>query len=108
MNTKKTPPQESNINTGTIESFVNIPSKVYRNLSQEVIITTEDKVKLCLIEHLKKMENKKEWLIPLGILIPLIITLKVDRHIRVSVERRQTINLHIFSGKLPDIFPMFF
>jgi hypothetical protein len=47
---------------------------VYLNLSQDYIVITEDKVKLCLIEHLSRMESRKSWIAPLGIVLTLLIT----------------------------------
>lgn len=74
MNTKKIPPQPSRINTGSIENLIKV-YKVHLNLSQEVIITTEDKIKLRLSEHLKRMEKRKSWIAPLGILLAITVTL---------------------------------
>jgi len=74
MNTKKISPQPSIINTGSIENLIKV-YKLHLNLSQEVIITTEDKIKLCLSEHLKRMEKRKDWIAPLGILLAIIVTL---------------------------------
>lgn len=49
--------------------------EVYENLDQEVIITTTDKVKLCLIEHRRALRAQWDWVTPLGILISLIPSL---------------------------------
>lgn len=46
--------------------------EVYPNLSQQVIMTTEDKLKLCLKENLKKAEKKNAWIAPTSILIAVI------------------------------------
>ncbi len=48
-------------------------AKVFDNLDQNIIRITEDKTKLILIEHLKKVEDKKAWIVPLGIFIPLFL-----------------------------------
>jgi hypothetical protein len=45
------------------------------NLAQNTIIITEDKIRLCLNEHLKDSENKSGWLAPAGILITILATL---------------------------------
>ena len=74
MNIKETPPQKSGINAGSIEGLVNI-SEVHFNVSQEVIVTTEDKIRLSLSEHLKKMEKKRGWVTPLGMLISFTLIL---------------------------------
>jgi hypothetical protein len=58
---------------GFASQFMQNTSKVYSNLGQEIIITTEDKIRLCLIEHLSRMEKKNAWVAPLGILLTIII-----------------------------------
>lgn len=54
-----------------------IPSKapiktVHTNIDQELIVTTEDKVRLCLNTHLHRAERRREWIAPLGLLISVI------------------------------------
>nr|WP_321353237.1 hypothetical protein [uncultured Methanoregula sp.] len=58
--------------------FVNsdIPiTKIHKNLAQEVIVTTEDKIKICLLTHVTYIEKRKDWIAPLGMLFTIIITL---------------------------------
>ncbi len=74
MNDEKKPPQETNINIGSVEGLVNV-SEVHLNVSQEVIVTTEDKIRLCLSKHLDNMGKKRGWIAPLGILLTIILTL---------------------------------
>jgi hypothetical protein len=45
------------------------------NVSQDLIVTTEDKVSLCLKEHLEYVEKKRAWVTPLGIFLTIIATL---------------------------------
>lgn len=40
----------------------------------DLLIVTDDKVKLWLIDNLKYVERKLRWIIPLGILIPIALT----------------------------------
>ena len=47
--------------------------ELFINFNQQIIITTEDKLKICLDENLKKAEKKYDWIAPLGILIAIII-----------------------------------
>lgn len=68
------PAAQSNIDFNSIKSLLTV-SDVHLNVSQELIVTTEDKIKLCLSEHLKKVEKRKSWIAPLGILITVVITL---------------------------------
>ncbi len=63
---KKTPPEHSGYVKGIIEV------KVFPNLSQKVIITTEDRLKLCLQENLKKAERRNDWLAPFSLFIAII------------------------------------
>jgi hypothetical protein len=48
-------------------------TRVIYNLGQNVIVTTEDKIRLCLAEHLERMANKKSWAPPLAILLTILI-----------------------------------
>ena len=48
-------------------------SKVYLNVGQEFIVTTDDKIRLCLSDHLSRMEKRRAWITPLGILLTILI-----------------------------------
>ena len=48
---------------------------VYTNLTQEIIVTNTDKVKLILNEHHHIIKKKIEWISPLGIFISVLTTL---------------------------------
>lgn len=48
-------------------------SKIHLNLDQEFILTTEDKVLLCLTKHLSRMGKKNAWITPLGILLTILV-----------------------------------
>jgi hypothetical protein len=48
-------------------------SHVHLNLEQDVILTTEDKMRLVLSEHLVKIERKKGWIAPLGIVVTIAV-----------------------------------
>ena len=50
-------------------------TKVHLNLSQELIVTTEDKVRLCLQNHLQYTGEKRGWIAPLGILLTVTVSL---------------------------------
>ena len=43
--------------------------KIHKNLDQEIIVTTVDKAKLCLIENRDLLHHQREWLTPLGLLV---------------------------------------
>lgn len=48
---------------------------IHKNLGQEVLVTTVDKVKLCLINNRDCLTAKKEWITPFGIFLALVTTL---------------------------------
>lgn len=49
-------------------------SDVQSNLGQIIIISTEDKIELCLMKHLKDLENKRNWITPLGLFLTVTLT----------------------------------
>lgn len=48
---------------------------IHKNLGQEVVVTTVDKVRLCLLENRDSLISQKEWRTPLGIFLALLTTL---------------------------------
>jgi hypothetical protein len=48
---------------------------VHKRLDQEVVITTVDKIKLCLIKNRDCLLNKKDWLLPLALLVTFLTSL---------------------------------
>lgn len=50
-------------------------SVVHKNVGQEVILTTSDKIKLCLLEHQNIIKMKSDWKSPLELSIAILITL---------------------------------
>lgn len=63
-------PQNANI---AINSEISAKITHYKNIDQNLITTTEDKLELLLIKYANKLENKKSWLTPLGIFITLFL-----------------------------------
>ena len=57
-----------------IQQLVTV-EQVHVNLSQAVIVTTEDKLELCLNKHLKRAERKYAWVTPAGICLAILTTL---------------------------------
>ncbi|HTY55766.1 MAG TPA: hypothetical protein VMB26_11220 [Candidatus Binataceae bacterium] len=64
----------SQIISGALADQLVQNTSVHLNLAQDAIVITEDKVKLCLLEHLAKLESRREWVAPAGILITLLVT----------------------------------
>jgi hypothetical protein len=48
---------------------------VHTNVTLEVVVTTVDKVRLCLMRNREHLAAKMAWAVPLGILLTLIATL---------------------------------
>ena len=74
MNQKEQPPLQSTIHIAPLEGLANV-SELSINVSQKVIIASEDKVRLCLVEHLKSTEKKKGWVTPMGLFLAMAGTL---------------------------------
>jgi len=72
---EQSPPAETQIDTESLTNQLVIVSSVSLNVSQNLIITTEDKVRLCLSEHLDRMQKRRGWIAPLGILVTILLTL---------------------------------
>ncbi len=57
-----------------IQRLVSV-ERVSLNVSQSVVVTTEDKLRLCLQAYLSEAEKGKEWIAPLSLLIALLLAL---------------------------------
>lgn len=64
----------SKIMTDALGQQIVQQTKLHLNLSQDAIVITEDKVKLVLLQHLRRLEAKKEWLAPAGVVVTLVTT----------------------------------
>jgi hypothetical protein len=52
---------------------IQAPTKiVHSNLAQEIIVITEDRLRLVIKDHLEKIEEKKAWHAPLGVLLAIV------------------------------------
>ncbi len=50
-------------------------TKIHENIDQEIIITTKDKLELCLNDYTNKIKNNNDWLTPFSIFLAIAITL---------------------------------
>jgi len=78
MTIGKNPLPEAHITIGSSKDMETVSELYLTSLPQDVIATTEDKLRLTLIDNLKKMEKKKGWLTPLGLVISLTLTLMMS------------------------------
>ncbi|WP_059170228.1 hypothetical protein [Bacillus sp. FJAT-27445] len=59
-----------NLNQTLIDS-----SNIHAALGQEILITTEDKLEICLRDHEKILKDKNDWVTPGSLLLSLITSL---------------------------------
>ena len=69
----ETPPSDSVITEALSKNFIQ-NSKLHLNLSQDTIVITEDKIRLCLMEYRDRLEVKRGWVAPAGILVTIVAT----------------------------------
>jgi hypothetical protein len=50
-------------------------STITTNVGQQLIAVTKDRLELCLIHHRERLESRQRWLLPLGILVPIVLAL---------------------------------
>lgn len=50
-------------------------STVHLNVKQNVIITTEDKVRLCMSDHAERLARRWSWMTPLSLVVTIILVL---------------------------------
>jgi len=67
-----TPPPQAEIVTFAGE-LIQKTSRIHLNLGQEFVLTTDDKIRLCLNKHLSRVEKRNAWITPLGVLLTIII-----------------------------------
>jgi hypothetical protein len=71
-----TPEQNQPPGVGPITIDLGLNSLIQRvdtNVTQQIIITTADKARLCLMQTLDRMEQRRAWIAPAGILATLIV-----------------------------------
>lgn len=71
----------------------------YQNVRQELVITTVDKLKLCLIEHKDHLRARREWLAPAGLLVSLVTTLvAADFHDALGLPKASWIAIYVLAA----------
>ena len=66
---------ELNIEENPLGELALQKSVLTNSLWENIIMVTEDKIRLSLIEHLDNINNKSAWQTPLGLFLTIIITL---------------------------------
>ena len=59
----------------TIQRKFNQTSKIHWNLESVFIITTEDKLRLCLHKNIDRLDVKRKWATPSALLVSLLLAL---------------------------------
>ena len=54
-------------------------SKVHVNLAQDVIVITEDRFRLCLMDHIARVTTKSGWIAPLSLFVTLLIVFATSK-----------------------------
>lgn len=70
MNESKTPTDTLTMNQAINQKMVR---RVDTNVGQDIIIVTADKVRLCLQETLQRLQDRRAWIAPAGILATLAV-----------------------------------
>jgi hypothetical protein len=65
---------ETEILKDSLQKLMVENSKVKSSLGEIIIISTEDKIELCLMKHLGDLENKRGWITPFGLLLTVFLT----------------------------------
>lgn len=77
---------------------------IHRNVASDIILTTEDKVKLCLITYVSHIEKRKEWITPFGLFIAIITTLITTTFNSVIFEASTWKAIYLICGGLSFIW----
>jgi len=83
--------------TQAVKNKMTQDSKVHFNIEQDLIFTTEDKLRLCLIEYLDSISKKGKWTTPFGMLITVGLTLLTADFKEFILTKEQWQAIFIFS-----------
>ena len=75
MSEQRTTTIQTTIDSGSIKNQIVNVSELHMNVSQDFIITTEDKLRLLLVQHVDRIGQKRVWVTPFGILMTVGLTL---------------------------------
>jgi hypothetical protein len=50
-------------------------SQTHVNLGQDFIVTTEDKVRLCMTRHAHRLSDRKAWTTPVSLFVTIVLVL---------------------------------
>lgn len=73
MGESNTTSGKANIDTESVVKGMVGVSRVHQNVTQELVVVTEDKIRICLSNYKDRIGSKRAWIAPLGILLTIII-----------------------------------
>jgi hypothetical protein len=79
-------------------------STIYTNVGQELIITTRDKVELCLLHHQEALEGQRNWVIPAGIFVPVILTLLTADFRDAGLKKEVWQSIFVIAAVISGVF----
>lgn len=80
----------------------------HTNVKQELVVTTIDKLKLCLLEHKANLRSRREWVAPAGLLATLVTTqIATDFKAALGVEPATWEAIFLISSVLAAILLIF-
>jgi hypothetical protein len=69
---------------------------VHSNISQEIVVTTVDKIELCLRDYQETLRARGDWITPAGILIALLAPLvTADFKVFLGISAEIWLGLHV-------------
>jgi len=66
--------EDSEILDENISRLILNSSTVKSALGETVIVSTEDKIRICLMKYLEDLSEKKEWMVPFGLFLSILLT----------------------------------
>lgn len=80
---------------------------VHKSLDQEVIVTTVEKVRLCLLNHKDRLTAKREWNLPASLLVTIITALVAADSSNVLLDAAVWQSLFILAVTASFVWLMF-
>ena len=62
----------------SIEPSLSGAMTIHKNLDQNILAVSEDKLRLCLIEHREALSSRLKWLTPFTLLLSLVATISTS------------------------------
>lgn len=80
---------------------------IHKSLDQEVLVTTVDKVRLCLMTHKDRLTAKREWTLPASLLVTLVTAILAAEFSNVLLDAAVWQSLFILAAILSFVWLVF-